>query len=81
MEFFETAGSSSTTCATTSARRRTWPTAMPEKAKELHAKLVAWRQHVQAPMPRARTAEERKDQAPPTSKRKKAGKPQGQTAR
>ena len=81
LEFFETGRLELYNLREDLGEKKDLATAMPEKAKALHANLVAWRQNVQAPMPRARTAEERKAQGPPASKRKKAGGTQGHTAR
>jgi arylsulfatase A-like enzyme len=47
---------------------------MPDKAKELHARLVAWRAEVKAPMPKPNQPE--KASAPPTEKKGKGKKRQ-----
>jgi hypothetical protein len=44
---------------------------MPDKAKELHAKLVAWRAEVKAPMPAKNTGDA---SAAPKAKTAKKGK-------
>ena len=42
---------------------------MPDKAKELHARLVAWRAEVKAPMPTKNDGEAAKPKAKGNSKR------------
>jgi hypothetical protein len=46
-------------------------TAQPEKAKELHAKLVAWRASVKAPMPTKNDGTTRAETPKPKGKGKK----------
>jgi arylsulfatase A-like enzyme len=72
LEFFETGRLELYNLREDIGEKRDLATAMPEKVKALHGKLVAWRQDVKAPMPRMKTPEERKAQAPPASKPKKA---------
>ena len=48
--------------------------AQPERAKELHAKLVAWRAAVKAPMPTPNPDRNRADQSAPSAAEKKKGK-------
>ena len=71
LEFFETGRLELYNLRQDIGERKNLATAMPEKVKTLHGKLASWRQEVQAPMPRVRTAEERKAQAPAASKPKK----------
>ncbi len=49
-------------------------TEMPEKAKELHAKMIAWREAIKAPMP---TKNEKQTTAEPKKKGKGKGKGKG----
>jgi arylsulfatase A-like enzyme len=45
---------------------------MPDKASELHARLVAWRQELKAPMPTKNTEQAQPDKAVKRGKKKKA---------
>jgi hypothetical protein len=47
-------------------------TQMPDKAKELHAKLVAWRQAINAPMPRPNEGDSAPAAKPKLGKKAKA---------
>jgi arylsulfatase A-like enzyme len=52
-------------------------TSMPEKTKELHSRLVAWRAEVKAPMPTKRdTSKSDDDDKPAGAKKKKKRKAQ-----
>jgi len=42
----------------------------PDLAKQLHGKLVAWRESIAAPMPRRKSAEEGSPSAPPATKKR-----------
>ena len=46
-------------------------TAMPDKTRELHSRMVAWRQEIKAPMP---TTHKPDPTAVPATKAKKGGK-------
>ena len=49
-------------------------TAQPEKAKELHAQLCAWRKEIKAPMPTPNTPSDKEDPNQKAAKQKKGGK-------
>lgn len=57
MEFFEDGHLELYNLREDLSERNNLAAKMPEKAKDLHARLVAWRQKIGAPMPRPRTAE------------------------
>ena len=57
--------------------RENLATKMPEKAQELHSRLVAWRKEVDAPMPTKNTPQARRLNSEKTGKRKNNGKKKG----
>jgi arylsulfatase A-like enzyme len=80
LEFFETGKRELYNLRNDLGEKKDLASAMPEKLRELHAKLQAWRKDISAPMPRKRTAEEIKAQPgdPPAKSRKAARERRGE---
>lgn len=73
VEFFEDGRLELYNLADDIGEERDLASSMPERAKELHAIMLAWRQEMNAPMPRPKTHEELANPKP-TAPRRRRGK-------
>ncbi|MGV3661387.1 MAG: sulfatase [Prosthecobacter sp.] len=77
MEFFEDSRLELYNLKQDIGEQKNLATEMPDKAKELHAKMLAWREAIKAPMPTPNTPKSASSTAEPEKKGKGKGKGKG----